>query len=83
MFCAGGDKQGHLSLWAMESGEVMANLESAHYMQINDLDLNGDMIITGGNDCKVKVWQIADLLSNDPLKSGCFVEFSEHTSEVT
>jgi WD40 repeat protein len=67
----------------MESGQVLSIIESAHYMQINDLDLNGDMLITGGTDCKVKVWLIADLLSNDPLKNSCFVEFGEHTSDVT
>jgi len=82
-FCAGGDKKGHLTLWAMESGEVLSDMESAHYMEISDLDLNGDMIITGGKDCKVKVWLISDLLSNDPLKQMCFAEFNEHTSEVT
>ena len=48
-------------------------------MEINDLDIsqdNADFIITGGKDCKVKIWQAA-------LNYLCFAEFSEHQQEVT
>ena len=82
-FCAGGDKKGHLTLWSMQSGEVLADLESAHYMEITDLDLNEDMIITGGKDCKVKVWLISDFIRNDASKQLNWCEFGEHTAEVT
>ena len=40
----------------------MAEVESAHYMDIMDLDIsrdNSDMIVTAGKDCKVKVWLTA------------------------
>jgi WD40 repeat protein len=46
-------------------------------MEINDLDIshdNTDFIITGGKDCKVKVW----LLSNIMNDGNCFAEFNEH-----
>lgn len=67
----------------MQSGEVLTDLESAHYMEITDLDINEDMIVTGGKDCKVKVWLISDLVKNDTSKNLNWCEFSEHTNEVT
>jgi len=36
-------------------------------MEINDLDIsqdNTDFIITGGKDCKVKIWLLADIIAN-------------------
>ena len=51
-------------------------------MEINDLDIshdNTDFIITGGKDCKVKVWLLSELLVNGQ----CFAEFNEHQQEVT
>ena len=47
----------------------MAEVENAHYLAITDLDVakgtpwQGDLIITGGKDSKVKVWTLAALLS--------------------
>jgi len=49
----------------MKTGEVLGEVSAAHYMAITSLDLSGDMIITGGKDCKVKAWMIADLLKPD------------------
>lgn len=46
-------------------------------MEINDLDIshdNTDFIITGGKDCKVKVWHLSEILN----VGNCFVEFNEH-----
>ena len=42
--------------------QLLAEVDSAHYMQINDLAISSDMLITGGKDCKVKVWLLASLL---------------------
>ena len=67
-WCAGGDRKGLLSVWQMPSGELVSDIESAHYMEITDLDINEEMLITGGKDCKVKVWLIADLIRNDTSK---------------
>ena len=64
----------------MTSGEVLADVESAHYMQVTDLDINESMIISGGKDCKVKVWMISSLLSGG---DGIFAEFGDHTAEIT
>lgn len=41
---------------------MLADVESADFMQINDLDLDLDLVVTGGKDCKVKVWMISSLL---------------------
>ena len=79
-FCVGGDKKGRITLWQMTSGEVLADVESAHYMQVTDLDINESMIISGGKDCKVKVWMISSLLSGG---DGIFAEFGDHTAEIT
>jgi len=67
----------------MQSGEVLADIESAHYMEITDLDINENMVITGGKDCKVKVWLLTDIIRNEQQKQLCYAEFNEHTSEVT
>lgn len=61
--CAGGDSKGRLYLWHMQSGELLADVESAHYMEITDLDLSENMVISCGKDCKVKVWLVSDLIS--------------------
>ena len=57
--CAAGSKKGTLTIWNGTTGQIIAEIESAHYMEINDLDIsndNSDFIITGGKDCKVKIW---------------------------
>lgn len=41
------------------------------------------MVITGGKDCKFKVWLLADLIKNDKSKMLHFCEFSDHTAEIT
>ena len=73
---AGGSKKGTLTIWTATTGQILAEIESAHYMEINDLDIstdNSDFIITGGKDCKVKIWQF----------STCYHEFGDHQQEVT
>jgi len=48
---------------------MIAEVESAHYMDILDIDIskdNTDMIVTGGKDCKVKVWFLSTIIKNDP-----------------
>ena len=52
-------------------GQLITEVQNAHYLAINDLDLShgsdtarhGDLIITAGQDSKVKVWNLAALLS--------------------
>ena len=81
-FCAGGDSKGRLYLWSMQSGELLADVESAHFMQINDLDLDLDLVISGGKDCKVKVWMISSLMKSAEIVQP-FAEFGDHTAEIT
>jgi WD40 repeat protein len=56
--CLGGSKTGRLSVWEVQTGELLGEIESAHYMDLTDLDIapNNDLVITGGKDFKVKVW---------------------------
>ena len=81
--CIGGSKTGRLSVWEVPTGTLLGEVESAHYMELTDLDIaiTNDMVITGGKDQKVKVWIIADLFFGG--KQQPFVEFSDHTAEVT
>ena len=81
--CAGANSKGQLMLWSVLSGELIGEVDSAHYMEIKDIDLNRDMIISGGKDCKVRVWLVTDLMYADKSKRLPYAEFSEHTSEVT
>ena len=74
--CIGGSKRGSLTMWHSFSGEILEEIESAHYMEINDADLTSDMIVTAGKDCKIKVWLICNLPS-------CYHEFGDHQQEVT
>ena len=41
----------------------MGEIESAHYMEVIDLDisLTNDMVITGGKDQKVKIWILSEI----------------------
>ena len=73
---AAGSKKGTLTIWSATTGMILSEIESAHYMEINDLDISNDgadFVITGGKDCKVKIWHF----------NTCFHEFSEHQQEVT
>lgn len=45
--------------------------------------MSEEMIITGGKDCKVKVWIITDLIKKHNDQYTNFVEFGEHTNEIT
>lgn len=87
VLCVGGSKKGLLSIWQASTGQLIAEVESAHYMEINSLDIsnaNSDMIITGGKDCKVRVWLLQNLLSQDPqVSQNYYAEFGEHQQEVT
>jgi len=51
-------------------------------MHLTDLDMDLDTIVTGGKDCKAKVWLISDLLREEGINTP-FAEFSDHTAEVT
>ena len=61
LVCA--SKKGKLLVYQLATGQLLAEVQSAHYLAINDLDLawasdstrQGDLIITAGHDSKVKV----------------------------
>ena len=65
-------KKGRLMLYRLATGSLIAEVENAHYLAIEDMDISsyngngqheGDLLITGGQDSKVKVWKLASLLS--------------------
>lgn len=58
-FCVGASKHtGRLYIWGVQNGQLLGEIEGAHYMGINDLDISaqGDLVATAGKDSKVKVW---------------------------
>ena len=48
----------------MNTGELLNELENAHYLGINSLCINCscEFVATGGKDSKIKVWFLGDLL---------------------
>ena len=66
-----GSKKGKILIYQLAMGQLIAEVQNAHYLAINDLALSyssdaarqGDLIITGGQDSKVKVWNLSALLS--------------------
>ena len=95
--CVGATKMGNLVAWSALTGEVLGQIDSAHYMNINDMDVssdNADMVATAGKDCKVKVWLLSSFFEGGATtrdeketvgyaKSKTFIEFGDHTAEVT
>lgn len=102
-----GTKKGKLLIYYLSSGILVSEIEGAHFLAINDIDVTekrggqshqGDLIITGGQDAKVRVWILSELLSadnsqedmNDDFQEGAcqsqkglYGEFSQHTGAVT
>ena len=56
--CVAGSKTGRIYIWDVKTGELLGEIENAHYMEIADLDVavTNDLVVTGGKDFKVKVW---------------------------
>ena len=62
----GGTKQGRIQIWQVISGQLIGDVVGAHFGEVTDLDIamTGDMVITAGRDCKVKVWLLSALINN-------------------
>ena len=64
-----GSKKGKVQIYQLATGILLTEVDDAHYLAITDLDVTrgspwqGDLIITGGKDSKVKVWTLAALLA--------------------
>lgn len=72
----GAVKLGQLLVWEWQSESYILK-QQGHYFDMNTLSFStdGQYIATGGDDGKVKVWNLA---------SGfCFVTFSEHSASVS
>ncbi|KAK4056898.1 U3 snoRNP protein [Microbotryomycetes sp. JL221] len=72
----GASKLGQLLVWEWQSESYVLK-QQGHYFDINTLSFSqdGQQIVTGGDDGKVKVWN-----SDNGF---CFVTFNEHSSAVT
>ncbi|XP_022092797.1 periodic tryptophan protein 2 homolog [Acanthaster planci] len=66
---------GQLLVWEWQS-ECYVLKQQGHHNNMNCLDFSpdGQLIVTGGQDGKVKVWNTSSGL--------CFVTFSEHTASI-
>lgn len=72
----GATKLGQLLVWEWQSESYVLK-QQGHYFDMNTLTFSqdGQNVATGGDDGKVKVWNV---------RSGfCYVTFAEHTSSVS
>lgn len=72
----GSKKLGQLLVWEWKS-ETYVLKQQGHFFDLNVLDYspNGQMIATGSDDAKVKLWHTTN--------GFCFATFSDHTGPVT
>ncbi|KAK3832335.1 MAG: WD40 repeat-like protein [Linnemannia gamsii] len=72
----GASKLGQLLVWEWQSESYVLK-QQGHFYDMNCLSYSSDgqSVVTGGDDGKVKVW--------NTISGFCFVTFSEHTSRVT
>jgi len=59
------------------SGALIAEVEDAHYLTINDLAVSDDLCATGGKDTKVRVWIMAELFAHNTTQCRAFHEFGD------
>ena len=55
-------KSGRIYVWEVLTGQLLGEVEGAHYLDITDMDIavTNDLVITGGKDFKVKVWILTE-----------------------
>jgi len=71
----GSERLGQLLVWEWQSETyVLKQQGHAHGMNAVAYSPNGSMQVTGGEDCKVKVWHTST--------GFCFITFIEHTAAV-
>ncbi|KAG0301506.1 hypothetical protein BGZ98_008287 [Dissophora globulifera] len=72
----GASKLGQLLVWEWQSESYVLK-QQGHFYDMNCLSYSSDgqSVVTGGDDGKVKVW--------NTISGFCFVTFSDHTSRVT
>jgi periodic tryptophan protein 2 len=72
----GSSKHGQLLVWEWQSESYILKQQGHHHeMSCLSYSQDGQFIVTGGSDSKVKLWN---------TQTGfCFVTFTEHTSAIT
>ncbi len=58
-FCIGGSESGAIYVWDMITGELVRRCE-AHLRSIECIAIGNGVIVTGGNDTVVNIWNIAE-----------------------
>ncbi len=76
-------KKGSIQLYQAVSGALISEIESAHYLAINDLAVHEDLVVTGGKDTKTRVWILGDLLCHSRNPCRHYHEFGEAQMEIT
>lgn len=79
-FLIGGFESGTLAVWLIQSGELVAVREGAHFQAVKvvKFSADGQLIATAGDDALVKVWRFAELGSKEALYT-----FSGHSQSIT
>lgn len=74
---------GKLYVWELNSGLLLGVKMMAHYQSITKIQsiLNGNYVVTSGNDSRVIIWQTVDLVCEEEPKHVCVLH--DHTLAVT
>lgn len=74
---------GKLYMWELNSGLLLGVKMMAHYQSITKIQpiLNGNYVVTSGNDSRVIIWQTVDLVCEEEPRNVCVIH--DHTLAVT
>jgi WD40 repeat protein len=78
-FLAVGSESDQIYIYSLDYGKVVSTL-SAHTDSITKLVMKGDYLVSGSNDCSIKVWKVnaSGVCSKVPE-----MEFEDHDGEIT
>ncbi|EGW30814.1 Pre-rRNA-processing protein IPI3 [Spathaspora passalidarum NRRL Y-27907] len=79
---AGGTASGKIYIWELTSGDLVS-VRDAHYQGITTVKFSpcGTFLVTGGDDARVIVWSVVDLLTDDKAKP--YFSITDHTLPIT
>ncbi|RLV93223.1 Pre-rRNA-processing protein [Spathaspora sp. JA1] len=79
----GGTASGKIYIWELASGDLVC-VRDAHYQGITAVKFSscGTFLVTGGDDARVIVWNIVDLLTSD-VQAKPYFSITDHTLPIT